>query len=116
MTDALLSVGAHRFVPVVVTAVEVEAGTPSTIRIALELHYRVVSPVCCGEPGCYIGFLGGRRRAVPEALREALALDSTPRVSIAATLCHEPGYRYTELDLSTRDWTTTYEPDHFAGR
>lgn len=114
VADALLSVGAHRYVPVVVTAVDIHA---ASVRVALELHYRVATPVCCGEPGCYVGFLGAHRRRVPEALREVLALDATPRVTILATLRHEPGYRSSELHfLSSRDWTATYEPDHFVAR
>ncbi|MFT3711987.1 MAG: hypothetical protein QM817_30465 [Archangium sp.] len=115
MTDALLFIGAHRNVPIVVTDVHLVPAAPPELHIALELHYRVATPVCCGEPGCYVGFLGRYRERVPEALQRALALDAPPRVTIRAMPRHEPGYRHTQFSFACSDeWTATYGPEHFA--
>jgi hypothetical protein len=73
--------------------------------------------VCCGQPGCYLAFLGRERALLPEAVGHALGMQD-PAVTIRAQLRHEPGYRY--IDHATGqlvdegiDQLQTYEADHF---
>lgn len=111
----LEAVGAHRAVRLDVTDVRVLA---HLVEIDLVLHYPRATPVCCVEPGCYLGFLGAGRMLVPEALGDALGIQA-PAVTIRAQLQHEPGYRYIDhrtarlLDEGV-DRVLIYGPDHFA--
>jgi hypothetical protein len=107
----LLAVGSHPLVPVEVTRVEAAAG----LRIWVTLHYQRAHPVCCGEPGCYIGFLGLKRREVPGALARELGWEELPSVSIVLSARHEDGYRFLDgPPSSVGDWTTEYSSAHFG--
>jgi hypothetical protein len=112
---ALAAVGAHRWVRLEVTDVRALA---HSVEIDLVIHYPCATPVCCGEPGCYLGFLGVQRTRVPEALGEVLGIES-PAVTIRAQLRHEPGYRYIDhgtgrlLDEAV-DRLQIFGPDHFS--
>lgn len=112
---ALERVGSHRWVRLEVTEVAVEGGT---VAIDLVIHYPRATPVCCGEPGCYLPFLGIARARLAEALGSALAIAS-PAVTIHAQLQHEQGYRYVDhgtgrlTDLGV-DRVETYGPEHFV--
>jgi hypothetical protein len=112
---ALEAVGSHRWVRLEVTHVSALA---HLVEIDLVIHYPCATPVCCGQPGCYVGFLGLHRTLVPEALGDALGIQS-PAITIRAQLLHEPGYRY--IDHGTGrlidegvDQLQIYGPDHFA--
>lgn len=113
VATALEAVGTHRSVRVEVIEVRVLA---SSVDIDLALHYARATPVCCGEPGCYIGFLGRNRALVPESLGTALGMPP-PAITVRAHLRHEPNYRY--IDPRGRDggpgidFTATYPPEHF---
>lgn len=114
VASALEAVGTHRWVRLEVTDVRVLV---RAVEIDLVIHYPRVTPVCCGEPGCYLGFLGLHRELLPEALGDALGIPS-PAITIRAQLRHEPGYRY--IDHATGrltgegvDRLQTYGPDHF---
>jgi hypothetical protein len=116
VADVLSGVCAHRRVPFEVNRVDVgESG----LRIEITLHYRCADRVCCGEPGCYVPFLGLRRRQVPGALARQLGREVAPRVSMTVHLRHEAGYAY--IDLATgetrgpgTDSTIEYNETHFA--
>jgi hypothetical protein len=109
-SEVLQRIGAHRFVPFVVERAEIEG---SEIRLWLTLTYRRATPVCCGEPGCYIPFLGRRRADVPETLGWALGLPDIPRVTMSVSLVHEPGYSHTSLG-SAEDGTIVFDAAHFS--
>lgn len=90
-----------------------------SVVIDLAIHYPLATPVCCGQPGCYLPFLGMARTRVPAAVGLALAI-SAPAVTVRAELRHEPGYRY--IDHATGrpthpgvDHVQTYGPEHFTG-
>jgi hypothetical protein len=88
------------------------------VEIDLVIHYACATPVCCGQPGCYLGFLGAARSLVPEAIGDVLGIPA-PAITIRAHLRHEPGYRYIDhgtgrlLD-EARDQLQVYGPEHFA--
>jgi hypothetical protein len=107
---ALAEVGAFARVPMAVRAVAVDGGD---VVVDLELRYLREQPVCCGEPGCYVPFLGLRRREVPAAVQRALALAAAPRVTVRAHLVHDAGYQYTSIGGAV-DGVFEYDPDHFA--
>jgi hypothetical protein len=112
---ALEAVGTHRWVRLEVTNVSVLA---HVVEIDLVIYYPCATPVCCGEPGCYLGFLGAGRTLLPEALGDALGIQS-PAITVRAQLRHESGYRYIDhrtgrlLDEGV-DRLQIYGPDHFA--
>ncbi|OJT26917.1 hypothetical protein BO221_02590 [Archangium sp. Cb G35] len=111
VTEALATVGGHPWVPFEVTHVELEG---QRIRIWLTLHYLRAKPVCCGECGCYIPFLGMHRENVPGVLAGMLGLAEEPRVSMSVRKHHEAGYKYKERNLGTPvDTTIEYEESHF---
>lgn len=115
VTAALEAVGSHRWVRLEVTDVSVLA---HRVEIDLVIHYPSATPVCCGQPGCYLGFLGVGRSLVPEALGDALGIQC-PAITIRAQLRHEPGYRYIDhrtgkLHDEGIDQLQIYGPDHFA--
>lgn len=111
--DALVAVGGHPHVALTVTRVEPSAGA---LRLWIALTYARENPVCCGEPGCYVPFLGVKRREVPRALAAALALGSDePAVSMAVALRHPEGYRYSSgIPAQAVDCTLEYDAAHFA--
>jgi len=78
-----------------------------TLYVDLAFTMRAATPVCCPELGCYVRFLGARRRDVPAML-------GVSRVHIRATVTYEAGYRFTGLDLPPRDDEVTYGAEHFA--
>jgi hypothetical protein len=106
----LLALDQPSVVPCRVTRVERVAS--GEVRVELELRYLLTNPVCCPEPGCYVRYLGTERRRVPGALREALALDAEPAVTVLASLVYEPGYQHTQLGRAI-DCVCTYEPTDF---
>lgn len=109
-----LSVWSHPLVPVELLRVEVDG---LNVRLELALHYRCdVGRVCCGEPACYVGFLGANRDQVPRLLEAALGLPLPPHVSMTVHLRHEPGYAYASVStgMTARDQTLVYDASHFA--
>ena len=111
---ALEAVGSHRCIRLEVTDVAVLV---ASVEIDLVIHYPRATPVCCAQPGCYLGFLGANRALLPEALGHAVGIVD-PAVTIRAQLRYEPGYRH--IDLATGrlvdagvDHLQTYGPDHF---
>jgi hypothetical protein len=111
---AIAAVGAHRWVRVEVTDVSVVAGA---VEIDMVIHYPSATPVCCGEPSCYIGFLGQHRKLLPAALGAALNIPP-PAVTLRAQLRYEPGYRHIDHRTGTLvgpgiDQLVTYEPTNF---
>lgn len=114
MAAALEAVGSHRWVRVEVTQVAVLGGS---VEVDLVVHYPRATPVCCGEPACYIGFLGQHWMLLADALGHALEVPS-PAVTVRAQLRHEPGYRYIDhrtgrlLDEGI-DQLHVYGPDQF---
>ncbi len=107
--DALISIGAHRDVPVTVASVIVD---DPNVTVDITLHYLRATPVCCGEPGCYVPFLGRRRHDVPSAMGAALRLGEIPNVTLRVHLDYEPGYVHRELGVG-RTQTLVYEPAEF---
>ena len=112
---ALEAVGSHRWVRLEVTDVRVLA---HLVDIDLVIHYPSATPVCCAEPGCYLGFLGVERELVPEAVGDVLGIPA-PAITIRAQLRHEHGYRY--IDHVTGqllgegvDQLQIYGPEHFT--
>jgi hypothetical protein len=113
---AIEAVGTHRWVRVEVKDVAVVGGS---VELDLVIHFPRATPVCCGQLGCYLGFLGLNRTLLPEALGHALGIQS-PTVTIRAQLLHEPGYRYIDhrtgqLGDVAVDHLQSYGPDHFDG-
>lgn len=117
IATALAPLG-HPRVALAVTDVVV---APDRTRIALTLAYRRDQPVCCGEPGCYVAFLGARRRDVPALV--ARALGRGPRASMAVevtvSLVHEPGFTYVDVRTGQAlgpgvDARIEYDASHFA--
>lgn len=110
----LATVGIHRWVRVEVNDVSVLG---DSIEIDLVIHYACATPVCCGEPTCYIGFLGQHRKRLPDALGTALRIAS-PAITIRAQLRYEPGYRHIDhrtgrlVDVGV-DQLITFRPDQF---
>jgi hypothetical protein len=78
------------------------------VHISLDLHYRRGTKVCCGEPGCYVPFLGARREMVPEVVKNALDLPEPPRVELSVGLRHEVGFKYESLGTPV-DADITYQ-------
>ena len=78
-----------------------------TLHVDLAFTMRAAAPVCCGELGCYVRFLGARRRDVPAVL-------GASRVQIRAMVTYEVGYRFTGLDHPPRDHEVVYGVEHFA--
>jgi hypothetical protein len=93
---ALRGLGQPRGVEVQFKALELETDEP-IVHISLDLHYRCGTIVCCGEPGCYVPFLGVRREMVPEAVKNALDLPEPPRVELSVGLRHEVGFKYESI-------------------
>jgi hypothetical protein len=110
VTDALATVGFHRYVPFDITRVDVGV---AELRIELTLQYRCAHRVCCGVPACYTPFLGLKRAEVPLAVARALDLDAVPAVSIVVHLRHETGYEHLSIG-SAEDTTIEYDASHFA--
>ena len=103
---AIRNVGMPRVVDVDFRSLELE-DEGKIARIAIDLRFKRESEVCCGEPGCYVPFLGVRSELVPEAIRAALALPESPRVELSATLLHESGFKYKSIG-SPVDQTIEY--------
>lgn len=108
----------HPRVALAVTDVVVE---PARTRIAMTLGYRRDQPVCCGEPGCYVAFLGARRREVPALVARALGREPNASVAVVVTvsLVHEPGFTYVDLRTGQAlgpgvDAQIEYDARHFS--
>lgn len=89
-----------------------------SVEIDLVIHYPLATPVCCGEPGCYLGFLGRHRALLPKAIGHALGMAS-PLLTVRAQLRHEPGYRYVDVRTGEPtdegvDFLATYRPEDFG--
>ncbi len=92
----------------------VTRGRPiGSVRIYLTLRYLRATPVCCGEPGCYVPFLGSERLEVPGAVQRALDLTRPPSVAIAVNLVHDENYEYIEFGRG-EDAARLYERSHFC--
>ncbi len=108
---ALAAVGVHRSVPFSVDAV-VSKGR--AIRIYVTFRYLAQSPVCCGELGCYVNFLGNRRTEVPNAIRKAIRRRRIPSVVVIANCVYEAGCRHSQLDFGPKqDHVVVYDESHF---
>jgi hypothetical protein len=101
---ALTAIGAHPWAPFRVTRVLHDG---DTLYLDLAFTMRAATPVCCPELGCYVRFLGARRRDVPAAL-------GASRVHIRARVTYEVGYRFTGLDYPPRDCEMIYGVEDFA--
>jgi hypothetical protein len=110
---ALFAIGGHRNVPVSILSATTDDQLPPSVLIGLRLRYLRATPVCCGEPGCYIPFLGVRRREVPIALQMALHLAEVPNVTIRAELDYESGYEHTSIGSAVSQ-TVVYGPEEFG--
>lgn len=110
LSAASTVLGGHTDVPVELLSVDLDPGPPPRVSLALNLHYRVPTPVCCGEPGCYLPFLGLRRREFGPRLAQALQLPEAPDVQVTAHLVYEPGYRHT-AGFAAVPCTLVYTPD-----
>jgi len=117
VTEVLSAVGGKRTVPFEVTRVEADG---ARIHADVVLHYFRDTPVCCGTPGCYVPFLGQKRRDVPGALACKLSLRVAPRVSMTIHMRHEQGYCHINLATGEAagpgiDSTEEYPEQHFEG-
>lgn len=110
---ALARVGTHGRIGLVVR--DVVVAPTGDVALALDLHYRAATPVCCDEPGCYLRFLGARRAEVPAAIRDALGRTRTPAIAIRVSLIHEAGYRHADHTDGV-DATLVYPSAHFRPR
>ncbi len=89
------------------------------IRIEVTLHYRCADRVCCDMPGCYVPFLGVKKREVRSALACELGGEVATRVSMNVHLRHEPGYEYIDHVRGTSRGSRNgshdrYDESHFA--
>jgi hypothetical protein len=100
----LTAIGVHPWAPFRVTRVLHDG---DTLYVELAFTMRAATPVCCPELGCYVRFLGARRRDVPAVL-------GVSRVQIRASGTYEDGYRFTGLDLPPRDNEVICNVEHFA--
>lgn len=110
---ALEAVGSHRWVPFEVMQVERDG---LEVRITLTLFFVCATPVCCGEPSCYVAFLGMKRDDVAGALAVHLDFAQPPRVSMSVRMKHEPGYQYVEPHFRAVDQTIEFDAACFAVR
>lgn len=119
--QALVALGGHPGVGLAVTSVSIDDGAPSDdpkVSIEVRLDYRLDRPVCCGEPGCYLGFVGLRRSEVPAAVAAALGLERAPTVTLRVALRYPPGYLHTSFRErgTPADATLVWSPSELAPR
>jgi len=116
IAEALQIAGVHRLVPVTVNRVDVDG---LFVHIDVTLTYLRSGPVCCGQPGCYVPFLGRNSHSVAEIVESKLELPLCPHVTMDVHLVHEPGYEYRAEGTGTSagpavDHTQHYDETRFS--